>query len=201
MQFLRTITVQRLSLFTNLLFLHSHVLKPSSRLTSRGRVFDPLPWYDYFRHEFYLEADSPDIARYHVYITPPEEKGPLFVAHHGAGSSGLSFALFASELRKILPNSGVLSFDARGHGDTTCRVDGSDNSLRAAINMDLTALSQDLINVISLTQTKMGWKRPPNMILLGHSLGGAVVTEVANSGALGDSVLGYGVLDVVEGLL
>ena len=45
----------------------------------------------------------------------------------------------------------------------------------------------------------MGWQRTPPLILIGHSLGGAVVTDVANSGKLGDNVLGYAVLDVVEG--
>lgn len=39
----------------------------------------------------------------------------------------------------------------------------------------------------------------PDVILVGHSLGGAVVTEVAKRGALGKAVQGYAVLDVVEG--
>jgi hypothetical protein len=34
---------------------------------------------------------------------------------------------------------------------------------------------------------------------VGHSLGGAVVTHVANKGSLGSKMLGYAVLDVVEG--
>ena len=160
---------------------------------------DPLPWYDYFKHEFYLDAENSDIAKYHVYLTHPEEKGPLFVTHHGAGSSGLSFALFASEIQKILPTSGILSLDARGHGDTRARRDIKDVCCAASMKMDLPTLGQDLINVIELTQKKVGWKRLPNMILIGHSLGGAVVTEVANGGFFGDSVLGYCVLDVVEG--
>ncbi len=37
------------------------------------------------------------------------------------------------------------------------------------------------------------------MVLVGHSLGGAVVADVAKSGKLGTNVLGYSVLDVVEG--
>lgn len=45
----------------------------------------------------------------------------------------------------------------------------------------------------------MGWKEMPPLILIGHSLGGAVVTDVAKGGKLGNAVLGYAVLDVVEG--
>ena len=39
----------------------------------------------------------------------------------------------------------------------------------------------------------------PDLILVGHSLGGAVVVDVARGGALGKAVQGYAVLDVVEG--
>lgn len=45
----------------------------------------------------------------------------------------------------------------------------------------------------------MGWEELPLLVLIGHSLGGAVVTDVAKSGELGNAVLGYAVLDVVEG--
>jgi protein phosphatase methylesterase 1 len=53
--------------------------------------------------------------------------------------------------------------------------------------------------VIDKTKTKMGWKEMPPLILIGHSLGGAVVTNVAKGGKLGNAVFGYAVLDVVEG--
>jgi hypothetical protein len=60
-------------------------------------------------------------------------------------------------------------------------------------------LSHDLVNMILLTQAKAGWSSLPSLVLLGHSLGGAVVTETANKGLLGAKLLGYAVLDVVEG--
>lgn len=120
------------------------------------------------------------------------------MTHHGAGSSGLSFALFASEIRKALPNSGVLSLDARGHGETVVRStdrfpDGS------TPNLSLEILSEDLLDIIRLTKKKLSWPELPNLIFLGHSLGGAVVTDLAASGKLGNAILGYGVFDVVEG--
>ena len=121
------------------------------------------------------------------------------VTHHGAGSSGLSFALFASEIRKALPNAGVLSLDARGHGETVLeQLDSQSDS--AHIDLSLETLSQDLLNVIHTTQTQMAWPELPGLVLIGHSLGGAVVTDVAMNGKLGNAVLGYAVLDVVEGM-
>lgn len=137
---------------------------------------------------------------YHAYITPPTAKGPLLVTHHGAGSSALSFALFASEVRKALPNAGVLSLDARGHGETVVeQLDSQCND--ADLDLSLETLSQDLLDVIHMTQRQMAWPELPGLVLIGHSLGGAVVTNVAAGGKLGNAVLGYAVLDVVEGIL
>ena len=160
---------------------------------------DPLPWNDYFTRELYLKVSRPtENVTYHVYITPPVGKGPLLVTHHGAGSSGLSFALFASELRKILPSAGILSLDARGHGETSIESLGI-SAGDSILNLSLETLSGDLVDVIEMTRREMTWSELPGLLFVGHSLGGAVVTDVAVSGRLGNSVLGYAVLDVVEG--
>ncbi|KAK7908078.1 Protein phosphatase methylesterase 1 [Apiospora marii] len=50
-----------------------------------------------------------------------------------------------------------------------------------------------------MTKAEMKWTELPPIILVGHSLGGAVVTELAKSAQLGNALLGYAVLDVVEG--
>lgn len=170
------------------------------RLSTGKRTLDPLPWNDYFTRELYLKLSRPtENVIYHAYIVPPTAKGPLLVTHHGAGSSGLSFALFALEVRKALPNAGILSLDARGHGETVVEhLDGQSN--HADLDLSLETLSQDLLDVIRMTQTQMVWPELPGLILIGHSLGGAVVTNVAVNGKLGNAVLGYAVLDVVEGM-
>lgn len=150
------------------------------------------PWHDFFEQELFL--DGPDIV-YHIYITLPRDiaKDPLFICHHGGGSSGLSFALFAAEVRRRLPTAGVLSVDARGHGLTT--------SSDLAVNNDLSLhnLSSDLTQVIRLTQAKLRWANLPNMCLVGHSMGGAVVTQIAKNATFGAKLVGFGVVDVVEG--
>jgi protein phosphatase methylesterase 1 len=140
-----------------------------------------------------LKAEEADASSptFHVYLTSPVGKGPLFVMHHGAGSSGLSFAVVSSEIRKRLPSAGVLSHDARGHGETTAPT--------GELDLSLATLSNDLLTVIMEMRKKMKMPDLPPIILVGHSLGGAVVTELARSGALGTSLLGYAVLDVVEG--
>lgn len=173
---------------------------PFSRLSPGTRPLDPLVWSDFFSLELYLENHRPEeTIIHHVYIIPPLAKGPLFVAHHGAGSSGLSFAQFASEIRRALPTAGVLSLDAREHGETSV-TKSSPSPNGDAMDLSLPTLSQDLLDVILLTQKKMAWPELPGLLLIGHSLGGAVVTDVAAGSQLGNAVLGYAVLDVVEGM-
>ena len=71
----------------------------------------------------------------------------------------------------------------------------------ATLDLSLETLSDDMIDTIRLTQARLGWEELPPLVLVGHSLGGAVVTDVAKRGVFGDKVLAYAVLDVVEGWL
>ncbi|KAL1906345.1 Protein phosphatase methylesterase 1 [Sporothrix stenoceras] len=164
---------------------------------SGGRTLEPIPWTAFFERELFLDTGDGRGIVHHAYVTSPTGSGPLFVMHHGAGSSGLSFAVVGSEIRKRLPSAGILSLDARDHGLTKAPGDlGKD--------LSLATLSSDLLAVIRLAQTQMHWPELPPLILVGHSLGGAVVTDLAFSGRLNttptsSSLLGFAVLDVVEG--
>src|SRR2546421_11109448 len=172
-----------------------------SKDSSRPRS-GALPWTDFFTQELYFDqrvADSTYSITHHVYLSPPAGSGPLFVTHHGAGSSGLSFATFTREIQMLLPKAGVLSLDARGHGRTTINNNPSSPVQEAHSDLTLDTLSSDLAFVVRETASRMSWAQLPDIILIGHSLGGAVITDVANKRLLGSSLLGYGVLDVVEG--
>ncbi|KAG6040716.1 putative carboxyl methyl esterase [Claviceps citrina] len=159
---------------------------------ARGKTLEPIPWTTYFERELYLESDDLVGLKCHAYLTSPVGKGPLFVVHHGAGSSGLSFAVVSSEIRKRLPSAGILAMDCRGHGSTAAPESPE-------LDLRLATLSGDLHFVIQATRQRMGWPDLPPLILVGHSLGGVVVTDLAHTGKLGASLLGYAVLDVVEG--
>jgi protein phosphatase methylesterase 1 len=169
-------------------------------ITSRAvnkRSLDQIPWTAYFERELNLHVEYETCtAIHHVYLTSPTGNAPLFVTHHGAGSSGLSFAALTAEIRKLLPGAGILSPDTRGHGSTT--ITSQDGST-PPLDLSLRTLSADLVLVINKTKEAMSWNTMPPIVLVGHSLGGAVVTDVAKSFKLGTSVLGYAVLDVVEG--
>ncbi|ORZ03255.1 Alpha/Beta hydrolase protein [Syncephalastrum racemosum] len=117
---------------------------------------------------------------------PLDSSHPVFVMHHGAGHSGLSFALTAHYIREITDGQcSIIAIDARGHGDTRT-ADDNDFSLKR-MSDDLIALLQQVFA-----------DRAVDLILVGHSMGGSVVTDVAQSKQL-KNVVGLAVLDVVEG--
>ncbi len=64
--------------------------------------------------------------------------------------------------------------------------------------MSLETLTDDLIHVIQSTKDQMHWPTMPPLILIGHSLGGSVVANAASRGTLGNSLLAYAVVDIVE---
>jgi protein phosphatase methylesterase 1 len=159
---------------------------------------DQIPWTTYFERELHLRVThGSSTITHHAYLTSPTGSAPLFVSHHGAGSSGLSFATLTAQIRKHLPGAGFLSLDARGHGYTAITTES--RTSEDVLDLSLETLSADFVTVIRETKAAMSWPSMPSLVLIGHSLGGAVVTDVAKSGKLGDSVLGCVVLDVVEG--
>lgn len=171
--------------------------------TPKRKSSEQIPWTQYFERELFLQqtTEAGLVIDHHVYLTPPTNRAPLFVMHHGAGSSGLSFAALTSEMRKLLPEAGILSLDARGHGSTKTTHPGSTSGDLPPEDLSLSTLSSDLLFVIQKTAHERVWLTLPNIILVGHSLGGAVITDFVHNQSLGGlpEILGYAVLDVVEG--
>lgn len=171
-----------------------NTIRPSSREQSAPSSH----WTNYFAQDLYLERnDDNQHARYHVYLTPPTDlkKGPLFICHHGAGASGLSFAVCAKEIQAKIPGAGILSLEARDHGSIITKP-GSDEVI---VDFSLATLTEDALIMINLTKEHMSWPTLPPSVLTGHSLGGAIVTSLAVNNSLGSSLIGFVVLDVVEG--
>ncbi|BGP18138.1 hypothetical protein JCM10213_007744 [Rhodosporidiobolus nylandii] len=160
-------------------------------------------------------SGSSGIARFRVYYTPPpppapslradEEdedeggtgKGVVFVCVHGAGYSGLSWACLAKELaEKSEGRAGVLAFDARGHGKTALPPPSAEEN--DTVDMSLEAMSADLAALLKAMYPLR--EEAPALVLVGHSMGGAVVADATNriQKDVAD-VTGVAVVDVVEG--
>ena len=105
---------------------------------------------------------------------------------HGAGTCAMSWGLCAAELRKT---SQVVAVDLRGHGHTRCK-DGTDLSAGR--------LCADIAAVMAKVFTE-----GQRVLLVGHSLGGALAVHLAGGGGaapeLPVKLVGCVVVDVVEG--
>jgi protein phosphatase methylesterase 1 len=116
--------------------------------------------------------------------------------------TGHFFSVPYSPETQLLPSAGFLSLDARGHGSTTITpLSHPQNAPQnTPLDLSLSTLTTDLLTVLTLTKASQFWHSLPPLLLIGHSLGGAVVTSLAyqHSEEL-TSLLGYAVLDVVEG--
>ncbi|KIK88461.1 hypothetical protein PAXRUDRAFT_831805 [Paxillus rubicundulus Ve08.2h10] len=151
----------------------------------------PDAYNQYFSQALQIELPMRGLA-VRAYQTPMRGRG-VMIMHHGAGYSALSFACLAKELDGLLGKDvGVLAFDARRHGRTTSMEGQSDENLSMEVLVDdLVALVQA---VFSDVQTA------PVLMLVGHSMGGSVVTRACPKlQDLKYVVSGVAVLDVVEG--
>mmetsp|Transcript_1325 Transcript_1325/g.1804 ORF Transcript_1325/g.1804 Transcript_1325/m.1804 type:complete len:199 (-) Transcript_1325:685-1281(-) len=119
--------------------------------------YDPLPWTDFF--------DSVEKINDMVPIYTAGTEGHIFVCLHGAGHSAMSFASFAEKMKAT---GTVIAFDWRGHGDHA-REDES--------NMSQETLIADAIEVLQYVHQK---HTDRSLILVGHSMGGAMATKIVS---------------------
>ncbi|KAM0746851.1 protein phosphatase methylesterase [Meredithblackwellia eburnea MCA 4105] len=125
--------------------------------------------------------------------SPKGGNGMVLVCVHGAGYSGLSFACFAKDaVQKGGGKVGALAFDARGHGKTKVLRDGD-----KPLDMSLETMSNDLVQLLkAMFPVKAD---APSVLLVGHSMGGAVAVDACPKLAEVVEVVGIAVIDVVEG--
>ncbi|KAJ3402647.1 hypothetical protein HDV05_008315, partial [Chytridiales sp. JEL 0842] len=99
----------------------------------------------------------------------------------------MTWAILVSELKQAMKDDpfSVLAYDCRGHG-LTKTVDES--------TLSLEQLSKDLADIVKAVRPN----DKTEVILVGHSMGGAVVVEAAATGIV-PNCIGVVVIDVVEG--
>lgn len=163
-------------------------------------------WEDFFSEKKSVYVASRGCT-FNVYIAG--DHGPVLFCLHGAGYTGLTFALVAEELSKeyestkslLLPPQSTLSntllycrhrvvaMDQRHHGLTTTDTDPGDSP-----SFSKETFSED---AAALWDEMFGEEKPPT-VLLGHSFGGAIAVWTAKELPF-PSLEGLVVIDVVEG--
>jgi len=153
------------------------------------RAAPPGRWSDWFDHKRRIPVPSRGGA-FVVYSAGPPG-APVLLCCHGAGYTGMSWALLARHLREAVH---IVAYDARGHGETRTDDDG-----------DLSAGAQaaDAVAVWEALFVRRGAPGapppppPPPTVLVGHAMGGMAATRAAASGGFGPALAGLLLLDVV----
>ncbi|KAJ1566078.1 Protein phosphatase methylesterase 1 [Nowakowskiella sp. JEL0078] len=173
-------------------------------LSSQTSPQSPLDWSLFFDERkslsINISANTQDtftVYWKHVRKVSDAPPSAVFVLHHGAGHSALTWALTAKSISLFVSSMDesfdILCYDCRGHGcfsvlhRTSVTQDDSDLSLET--------LSDDLVKVVNEAYPTL----PNQIVLVGHSMGGAIVVDVASKRKLGRNVLGVVLVDIVEG--
>lgn len=153
----------------------------SRRAERNKRDYSVIPWTKYFdsTREVLLESGN----KFRVYIKG--DAGPVFFFLHGGGFSGLSWSLLSTQLVKRIKCQ-CYAIDIRGHGDTETNDD---------VDLSIDTMSNDIKQVVAKL-----WENAecPPIILIGHSMGGALAAHVAARNYI-ESLVALCVIDVVEG--
>lgn len=155
--------------------------------------YSPVSWESYFEsfRDVVLPKQSHDTFR--VYLSGFQEDAdygnkPLLLLLHGAGYSGLTWALFVKNLVSLCYCK-IAAIDLRGHGSSHS---SNDDDLSAD------TLARDVANVYRELVGDV--EDEPSVILVGHSMGGAIAAHCANKCQESlASLVGLIVIDVVEG--
>ncbi|KAK9370767.1 Alpha/Beta hydrolase protein [Lipomyces kononenkoae] len=182
-------------------------LRPRQQHNQRYKA---TPW-----KVFWHDCESLDLSTspcafkvYYTMPTPSPSKSPTwFIFHHGAGSSALTFSVLAARIHESLPEVGVLAYDARGHGATKCEDQNERDASLDTLARDLLSIVAHAVRLSSVLPAD-GNQKPVEVVFVGHSLGGAVVTEAVrrfpelwpqDNLLPKPIIIGLVVLDVVEG--
>ena len=140
------------------------------------RDYEPVSWTEYFSERKPVTVN--DENTFYVYSQGSE--GPLLVLLHGGGYSALTWSQFTKSITGLVTCQ-VMAIDLRGHGGSTTKDDN---------DLSINTLSSDIASILK----SISDNRP--VIMVGHSLGGAVAVRTA---PLVSNVVGVIVIDVVEG--
>lgn len=139
------------------------------------------------------------LFKFNAYVKHPVEGEGYIVCQHGVGSSAATFTLFIEALSQLNPKLGFIAYDLRHHGYTE-----PNDPLTVPIkitDLDIDTLCSDLhlivTHLLNLNPAKGSEK--PAIALLGHSMGGTVVSKFNEVYESEYTMRGLTVIDAVEG--
>lgn len=158
--------------------------KPPQRKTRLNRSHEeltPISWRSYFEYKRVVDVDGNRFTTYSLGNT----ESVLIVLLHGGGFNALTWSLFAKHLVNQCECQ-ILAIDLRGHGNSFTTDDN---------NLSMETFTNDVISLLHKSYPD----KMPSMVLMGHSLGGAIAVNIASIAEADLPIIGLVVIDVVEG--
>ncbi|XP_075054592.1 protein phosphatase methylesterase 1 [Mixophyes fleayi] len=149
----------------------------------RKRDFSPVPWSQYFESMEDVVVDC-ETGKDSFRIYKSGSDGPVLLLLHGGGHSALSWAVFTTAITSRI-QCRIVALDQRGHGET---------KVRNTEDLSAETMARDIGNVMEALYGDL----PPPIMLIGHSMGGAIAVHTAAANLV-PSLLGLCMIDVVEG--
>lgn len=131
-----------------------------------------------------IEAYTHNSVFFKTYFRPPKG-GPIFILIHGAGSSALTYGKLAQELIKQDDTVGIFTFTLRGH-----------EKFDETLDYSLNSFVEDFDHILSSFIATNGIDSP--LYLVGHSLGGAILSKFVSTVKSTYNIQGITMLDIVE---
>ncbi|CDK25268.1 unnamed protein product [Kuraishia capsulata CBS 1993] len=193
--------------------------RPETRSSKYVSDIAVAHWSQYFTRDdtFELSKTKYTLQSYYREPSGPSKNPVIFVAHHGAGSSAFTYGPLAERLVEKfseqqqndgvddseIDTPGFFAFDSRGHGNSVLLNRAGDATKD---DYSVESLSADFAALIAQFFEAEDFQRKgirPSIFLVGHSLGGSVLTKVVKEELIKDQfvrrcVKGLIMLDIVE---
>jgi len=147
------------------------------------KSYTPLSWKLYWDKKEFVETSD---GKFCVYRMGSGE-GAVLCLLHGGGYSALTWSVMARELTQLV-DCRVVALDLRGHGETY--LEGEEGG-------DLDMSGERMANDVREVLGALFENESAGIVLMGHSMGGALATLAGEGGFPG--LAGLVVVDVVEG--
>lgn len=149
------------------------------------KSYTGVSWRKYWHSKQFVDTET---GTFCVYQGGSRDSDVSLCLLHGAGYSALTWSVMVESLTS-LADCRVLAIDLRGHGETRIKDE------EPGVDLDLSGdtMARDVGQVISHVYDGLD----VGVVLMGHSMGGALASLVASQGLPG--LLGLVVEDVVEG--
>ena len=162
--------------------------------SKRRRDFSAVCWDKYFSSRGVVETNEGKNSfviyekASEVHADIDKSKLPVLFLLHGGGFSALTWSLLVTDITTRVRCRAV-AVDLRGHGETVTEDDG---------DLSAESMASDVVNLTQRITGSTELSTLPPVVLVGHSMGGALAVHAALSGQI-DNLVGLCILDVVEG--